>query len=127
MPSVDNAAAILLKNLRLLGAGIFLALLSMVIAAGVLMAINSTVGWQKYPVPGILFLLYLLLGIASPVVGTGSFVILFTRRQNLFAESGPEERRLRNQVLILSALNVMAIVLWVILLPLMLLSAGASR
>lgn len=89
------------------------------------MSIDSNV--ERYALPGLFLFIYLLAMIASPMVGILGLIILFIRRRAFQVEFRREERKLKRQVLILSAINIMAIVFWVVMFPLVFFSAGASR
>lgn len=125
--SAGDTTLTLLKLLRLLCFGVPLVPAAVLAVCAVLSALNENAGWLRYPLPLVLLGVYLLAGLASPVVGISALIILFTIR-GVFREGAADGGgRLRSQVVILSLLDISATVFWVMLLPYVIFSAGGSR
>ena len=116
-----------LRRLRLLCAVFLLVPFGVLLLCGLLAAVNSSVGWQRHPLPAIFLLVYLLAGAASPLVGIVALVILRASRCAIQKGQTGGERALRHQVLALGWLDIFAVALWLLLLPLVFFSAGGSR
>jgi len=80
-----------------------------------------------YPLPTAFLGVYVLAGVASPAIGVIGLVSLWGRRRTFQGTLGHVERRLRSYVLILSIINIFAVVIWAMLLPQMIFSIGGIR
>jgi hypothetical protein len=127
MTSNANDVLKLLRQLRLICTSVLFVPVVVIFTAAVVFAMNANVGLQRHRLPGVLFLLYFLFALASPVIGCVSLYYLVTRRQELRFEPGSEELSLKRLVWTLSVVDIIAFGPWVMLYPLMILAAGGMR
>lgn len=123
----SHALSAWLKRLRLLCLSVLLIPITILISCAVLMVVNSNAGWLKYPLPGIFFLVYVFVGLASPVVGVAALVIVWVVGRKFANKSWHSEHKLKSHILVLGLADILATVFWVILFPIVFFSAGGSR
>jgi hypothetical protein len=127
-PSAGDKTTTLLRLLRLLCFGILLVPAAVLVVCFILSALNENAGWLRYPLPILLLFVYLLSVLASPVVGISALVVLFIRRRAPGVKVRSDENpTLRTQVVVLSLLDIFAVLVWALQLPYVLFSAGWSR
>src|SRR5919199_94016 len=80
-PSVGDRFMTLLRLLRLLCFGVLLVPAAVLALCHVLSALNESAGRLRYPLPLALLFVYLLSGLASPLIGVGGLAVLFVRRR----------------------------------------------
>ncbi len=116
-----------LKRLRLLCISVLFIPATILIYCVVLMAVNSNAGWLKYPLPAIFLLIYVVAGLASPLVGVAALIIVWVGRHKSNNNYWPKERKLGSQILVLGLIDILAAVFWVPLFPIVFFNAGGSR
>lgn len=123
----DTVLITVLKLLRLLCLGALLVPAAVLVICAVLATANSNAGWLRYPLPVVLLGVYMLAGLASPLVGIIALAILFIKRRALHSKARREERKLRNHIIGLSLLDIFAFLFWAMLFPFVIFSAGGTR
>lgn len=123
----NDALSIWLKPLRLLCVGVLLIPIAVLVFCALLMTANSNAGWLKFPLPIIFFLVYVVAGLASPLVGVAALVTLWVGKHKFTNKSWFKEHRLERHILILGLADIFAIAFWVMLFPFVFFSAGDSR
>jgi uncharacterized membrane protein SirB2 len=116
-----------LKLLRLFCFAILLMPTIVLVISGALMTLNSNAGWLRYPLPGIFFVVYVVAGLSSPLIGIAALIILLVTRHKFKNEARREQRKLKNHILVLGMIDIFVVIAWVVLFPLVFFSAGGSR
>jgi len=125
--STVSAVSVWLKWLRLLCLSVLIVPTTILASCAVLMTVNSNAGWLKYPLPGIFLPIYVMAGLASPVVGIAALIILWMVGRKFNDESWRKEHRLRIHILVVGMIDILAIAFWVMLFPIVFFNAGGSR
>lgn len=91
--------------------GLLVALISVVLIPGaivvaslVLSAANESAGWLRYKLPEVFFWIFLATGLASPFLGIGTLVLLWTLQRRVSVNIGKTEPN-RRRALILAAVT----------------------
>ena len=113
-----------LTGLRFL---IFFCAITVVAPIAILLLCSLLVSLDQYPLPSIYLAVYVLAGIASPIMGVFGLVGLLVRRRTFRGTLSRVERRLRACLLILSIINIFAILIWFMFFPYLLFSIGGTR
>jgi hypothetical protein len=101
---------------------------SIVIASKALSAANESAGWLRYKLPEVCFWTFLTSGLASPVLGIGTLLLLWFQRHR-WGEliDSKLERRLRIALIPVSIAAVIAPAAWVFFFSEVFLVAGGDR
>jgi hypothetical protein len=97
---------------------------AILLASGILMAIDEHKGYQAVKLPGIFLSAYTICWIASPLIG---IVLLLKTRRLKGIELTDEQRRLASQIRLWGAAAILAVVPWTIGSIFVLFSTGFSR
>ena len=100
---------------------------TLIVPIAILLLCTLLIRLHDYPLPSMYLAVYMLAGIASPIMGVISLVCLLVTRRASRGTLNHAERRLRGYVLILSIMNIFAIVFWFMFFPYLVFSVGGSR
>ena len=106
---------------------IFFCASTLIVPMAILLLCAVLIGRQQHPLPAIFLAAYVLAGMASPIMGVIGLVTLLVRRRTLRGRAGPMERRGGGYLLILSIMNLFAIILWFMFFPYVIFSVGGTR
>lgn len=95
--------------------------------SGVLVILNSNAGWLWYQLLSVFFIVYVLAGLLSPLVGIVALVFWGVTKQKFKGDTKGEQDKLRNHIFVLGLIDIFAVIIWIILFPLVFFSAGGSR
>lgn len=101
----------------------------MVVAASLILGMaNESAGWLRYKLPEVFFWMFLLTGIASPILGIGTFVFLWIlQRQQVPVDNGKTDPRIRRALILAAVTATVAPVVWTILFGEVFFVAGGNR
>ena len=101
---------------------------AIVIVSIVLGAANESVGWLRYRLPEVFLWTFLMTGSASPFVGIGTLLLLWTHRHKWALMIGSKVgRRLRIMLILASLAAVIAPAAWIFLFSEVFFVAGGNR
>ena len=106
---------------------IFFCATTLIVPIFILLLCAVLIGLHQYPLPGAFLALYVLACIASPIMGVISLVYLLVRRRTFRGTLNRVERRGMGYLLVLSVLNIFAVVFWFMFFPYLIFSIGGSR
>ena len=106
---------------------IFFCVTTLVVPITIVLLCAVLTSLRQYPLPSVFLVLYVLAALASPIMGVIGLVILLVRRRTFQGSLNRVERRLRSGLLILSIMNIFAIVFWFMLSPYLIFSIGGTR
>ena len=99
-----------------------------VIASLILGLANESAGWLRYRLPEVFFWIFLSTGIASPILGIGTLVFLFTLRRRWALGDGSKMGLKMNPALILAAATaIVAPAAWALVFSEVFFVAGGNR
>jgi hypothetical protein len=106
---------------------IFFCAAALIAPIAILVLSSVLISLHYYPLSGAFFSVYVMAGVASPVTGVIGLISLWGRRRTFHGTISRVERRLRSYVLILSIMNLFAVVIWAMFIPQMIFSIGGIR
>ncbi len=106
---------------------IFFCATTLIVPIAILLLCAVLISLHQYPLPSIYLAIYVLAGIASPIMGIISLVSLLVRRRAFRGTLNRVEGRLRGYLLILGIMNIFAIVFWFMFFPYLIFSVGGTR
>lgn len=109
---VEVPALIGLRTLRLVCFTILLVPSFIVVASVIVSSMNSGIGWQQHRLPGVFLGIYVLAGLASPLVGAAALGFLFVGRRRFVDDHDSYEARLRRHIATLGVIDILSIVAW---------------
>jgi len=110
-----------------LGFLIFFCASTLIVPIAILILCAVLISLHQYPLSTVYISIYVLAGIASPIMGVIGLVGLLARRRSFQGTLNRVELRLRACLLILSIINILAIVFWFMFFPYLIFSIGGTR
>ena len=99
-----------------------------VIASLILGMANESAGWLRYRLPEVFFWIFLSTGIASPILGIGTLVFLWTLQRRRALADGSKMGLKMNPALILAAATaIVAPAAWALVFSEVFFVAGGNR
>jgi len=100
--------------------GLLVALISIVLVPGaivvaslILGAANESAGWLRYRLPEVFFWMFLATGLASPFLGIGTLVLLWTlQRRRTLVDGDKTELRMRRALILAAVTAFLAPAVW---------------
>jgi hypothetical protein len=100
---------------------------AIVVASLVLGAANESAGWLRYKLPEVFFWIFLGTGLASPLLGIGTFVLLWTLQRRASVDSGRTEPNLKRALILALLTAIVAPAAWTFLFSEVFFVAGGNR
>ena len=113
-----------LAGLRIL---IFFCAAAFIAPIAILILSSVLISLHHYPLSDAFLSVYVMAGVGSPITGVIGLVSLWARRRTFHGTVSRVERRLRGYILILSIMNIFAVLIWAMFLPQMIFNAGGIR
>ena len=115
--------------------GLLVTLIGFVLVPGAILvaslylgAANASAGWLRYRLPEAFFWIFLTTGLASPILGVGTFLLLWTLgRRSITVDSSTTEPRLRKALILAAAAALAAPAMWTLLFSEVFFVAGGNR
>jgi hypothetical protein len=110
-------------------------LISVVLVPGVIVAAslilgksNESAGWLRYKLPEVFFWMFLATGLSSPLVGTGTLVLLRTlRRERALVDANQTDPKMRLTLILAAVTAIVAPAAWAIEFAEVFFVAGGNR
>lgn len=115
--------------------GLLVALVSIVLVPGAIVvaslflsAAHESAGWLRYRLPEVFFWMFLATGLASPFLGIGTLVLLWTlQRRWALVDGGKTEPKVRRALIFVAVTAMVAPAAWTFVFSEVFFVAGGNR